>query len=342
MPTPTAVGVIIQQVAAERAQNVLAVDIGGATTDVFSVFDGQFHRTVSANYGMSYNICNVMAEAGVANIQRWLPFPFAAATLRDILRNKMIRPTTIPETREELFIEQAAAREALRLSLIHHRQLALHLRGTSKQRDFSDAFVMDELSVVNLMKLDLCIGSGGVLSHAPDRAQSALMMLDAFQLEGVTQLAVDSIFMMPQLGVMSQLCPTAAREVFAHDCMVMLGTAIAPVGTAKPGARVLQVTIETEDGRRDERTLVCGDLQRIALAPGTTARVLLRPNGKFDVGAGAGKERAIVAPGGTVGLILDGRGRPLPFSAQMADNAARRRADAQAMDLLAPGEMVTS
>jgi len=342
MPTPTAVGVIIQQVAAERKQNVLAVDIGGATTDVFSVFDGQFHRTVSANYGMSYNICNVMAEAGVANIQRWLPFPFEAATLRDILRNKMIRPTTIPETREELFIEQAAAREALRLSLIHHRQLALHLRGTSKQRDFSDAFVMDEISVVNLMKLDLCIGSGGVLSHAPDRAQSALMMLDAFQLEGVTQLAVDSIFMMPQLGVMSQLCPTAAREVFAHDCMVMLGTAIAPVGTAKPGARVLQVTIETEDGRRDERTLVCGDVQRIPLATGATARVQLHPYGKFDVGAGPGKEREIVAQGGTVGLLLDGRGRPLPFSVQASDNAARRRADAQGMGLLAPGETVIS
>ena len=35
---------------------VVGVDIGGATTDVFSVFQGQFNRTVSANLGMSYRL----------------------------------------------------------------------------------------------------------------------------------------------------------------------------------------------------------------------------------------------------------------------------------------------
>jgi len=48
-------------------------------------------------------------QAGVDSILRWLPFPFEKRILRDILRNKMIRPTTIPETVEELYIEQAAA-----------------------------------------------------------------------------------------------------------------------------------------------------------------------------------------------------------------------------------------
>ncbi len=35
--------------------NVVGVDIGGATTDVFSVFQDVFNRTVSANLGMSYS-----------------------------------------------------------------------------------------------------------------------------------------------------------------------------------------------------------------------------------------------------------------------------------------------
>jgi hypothetical protein len=39
------------------------------------------------------------------------------------------------------------------------------------------------------------------------------------------------------------------------------------------------------------------------------------------------------------GLILDARGRPLPFSATMSDNAARRRADARGMELLADDEL---
>ena len=53
MPTPGAVGNILQRIAGQQQINVVGVDIGGATTDVFSVFDGTFNRTVSANLGMS-------------------------------------------------------------------------------------------------------------------------------------------------------------------------------------------------------------------------------------------------------------------------------------------------
>ena len=72
MPTPAAVGVMMQSLAQRHGINVIGVDIGGATTDVFSVFDGVFHRTVSANLGMSYSISNVLAEAGLDNILRWV------------------------------------------------------------------------------------------------------------------------------------------------------------------------------------------------------------------------------------------------------------------------------
>jgi len=58
MPTPGAVGSLIEMIAREEKITVVGVDIGGATTDVFSVFGGQFNRTVSANLGMSYSVCN--------------------------------------------------------------------------------------------------------------------------------------------------------------------------------------------------------------------------------------------------------------------------------------------
>jgi N-methylhydantoinase A/oxoprolinase/acetone carboxylase beta subunit len=116
-------------IAEQRGINILGVDIGGATTDVFSVFDGNYTRTVSANLGMSYSICNVMLEAGIQNIRRWLPFDIEEYEVRNRLRNKMIRPTTIPQTYEDLLLEQAVAREALRLAFIHHKQLARGLKG---------------------------------------------------------------------------------------------------------------------------------------------------------------------------------------------------------------------
>ena len=101
MPTPAAVGKIIQTVARENAVNIIGVDIGGATTDVFSMFNGVFNRTVSANLGMSCSVCNVLVETGTDNILRWLPFSIDPAELKNRIRNKMIRPTTIPHTLED-------------------------------------------------------------------------------------------------------------------------------------------------------------------------------------------------------------------------------------------------
>ena len=338
MPTPLAVGLCIESIAAERKQNVLAVDIGGATTDVFSVFENQFHRTVSANYGMSYSLCNVMAEAGADSILRWLPFPFEKSVLRDILRNKMIRPTTIPETVEELYIEQAAAREALRLSLVHHRALAIHLKGQSQHREIGEAFDSSDHSLINLMRLNLCIGSGGVLSHAPSRSQAALMMLDAFQLEGVTQLAVDSIFMMPQLGVMSQLHSRAAKEVFDKDCLILLGTSVAAVGRARPGKPAMKVTVMRAGGKSETCECRFGELRRVPLADGETAHVVVEPARGFNVGMGRGRRVESEVVGGVCGLILDARGRPLPFARDPAQNAVMRRLDYEAFGLAVPGQ----
>ncbi|MCX7933735.1 MAG: glutamate mutase L, partial [Planctomycetota bacterium] len=232
MSTPHAVGKLTEEVAQRRGINVLAVDIGGTTTDVFSVFDGVFNRTVSANLGMSYSVCNVLLETGIDNVVRWLASEVSAEEAAERLRNKMIRPTTIPQTLEDLELEQAVAREALRLALEHHRQLAVGLKGIQQQRSVADAFAQtgSGQTLVDMMRLDLLIGSGGVLSHAPQRAQAALMMLDAFAPAGFTELAVDSIFMMPHLGVLSTVHPAAAAEVFEKDCLIPLGTALAPAG----------------------------------------------------------------------------------------------------------------
>jgi uncharacterized protein (TIGR01319 family) len=324
MSTPHAVGRLTQEVAQRRGIDVLAVDIGGATTDVFSVFSDVFNRTVSANLGMSYSVCNVLLEAGIANIVRWLPVAIDPAEAADRLRNKMIRPTTIPQTAEDLFLEQAVAREALRLALEHHRSLAVGLKGVQQERGISEAFEQTSsgASLVDMMKLDLCIGSGGVLSHAPRREQAALMMLDAFAPAGFTALAVDSIFMMPHLGVLSTVHPAAATEVFEKDCLVPLGTALAPAGTVRrPGEEICRVTVKSAAGSAEE-ALPAGEIRLLPLPAGAEAEVTARPARRFDCGAGAGREVRRTVRGGVVGLVLDGRGRPV----WLPEDAGERRA----------------
>ncbi len=308
MSTPNAVGKIIQTIAETRNINVLAADIGGATTDVFSVFGGMYNRTVSANLGMSYSVCNVLAEAGVENIRRWVPFEVEESVLRNAMRNKMIRPTTIPQSMFGLRLENAIAREALRLAFEHHMTLARTLKGTQTTRGMAEALDQQETgkTLVDMMNLDMIIGSGGVLSHAPRRAEAAFMMLDAYQPQGVTMLAVDSIFMMPQLGVLSGVLPEAASQVFERDCLIKLGSVIAPIGKLKPG----EVACEVDVGGKTY-TARAGELVQMALPPGEPMEATIRPGKGLNVGAGKGKPLTATVEAGAVGVILDCRGRPL-------------------------------
>ena len=320
MPTPGAVGSLIEMIAENENITVVGVDIGGATTDIFSVFQGKFNRTVSANLGMSYSICNVLVESGLDNVLRWVPFDIDRKELTNRIGNKMIRPTTVPQSLEELIIEQAIAREALRLSFIQHKEFATSLKGIQKERTISDAFDQSSSgeSLVNMMDLDLLVGSGGVLSHAPRRAQCARMLIDSFNPEGITQLAVDSIFMMPQLGVLANIekedlaeeARIAALEVFHKDCLIRLGTCITPVGKAKAGAIVLTVEFSMPDGNKIRHELKKDELFRID-APYEPIKAVLTPSNKMDIGAGKGEPIETTVYGGVVGLILDGRNRPI-------------------------------
>ncbi|MCJ7634570.1 glutamate mutase L, partial [Candidatus Bathyarchaeota archaeon] len=236
MPTPAGEGMMFQAIAAEYNANVIGVGLGGATTNVYSIYDGVFVRTVSANLGMSYSICNVLKETGIENVLRWLPFDIDKTELKNRLINKMIRPTTIPQTLDELMIEHAVAREALRLGFNHHKRLTVPLRGVGRGPDMEKRFSVDREesgTYIKMMKINWLGGTGGLLSHAPLRSQSALILIDGFLPEGVTKLAVDSVFMMPHLGVLSTVNRKAAVQIFEKDCLVKLGTCIALKGSLK-------------------------------------------------------------------------------------------------------------
>ncbi|MCK4598092.1 glutamate mutase L, partial [bacterium] len=335
MPTPGAVGSIIQTIAAVEKIQVVGVDIGGATTDIFSVFQNKFNRTVSANLGMSYSVSNVLAEAGMDNVMRWVPFEMEEADLRDRIGNKMIRPTTVPQTLEELMIEQAIAREALRLAFIQHKSFAVGLKGVQQDRNISDTFdqTASGQTLVNMMTLDMLVGSGGVLSHAPRRQQAAFMLIDSFLPEGITQLAVDSIFMMPQLGVLSTVHKQAATEVFTNDCLIRLGTCIAPVGAGKSNKPCMKISIKVPGGESVEREVMPGDLFVIPAPHGEPIPIWVEPARGFDMGAGKGKKVETQVHGGVVGIVVDARGRrPFELPVDRAERVKKLREWNKIMD----------
>lgn len=329
-PTPVAVGDVLTRLAKARGLDVLGVDVGGATTDVFSVISGQFFRTVSANLGMSYSLANVFAEAKVESVLRWIPWETDENSVRNWGFNKMIRPTTLPQTMRDLVFEQAVAREALRLSLDHHCSLIRGLKGIQQKREVGDVFnqLGTGATLVDLMKTGLIIGSGGVLSYAPRRAQAALMMMDALQPLGITELAVDSQFLLPHLGVLMDSEPETVNELMSAEALVELGTVIAPSGhSSQPGSSIARVEME-----ESSYAIEAGEIRVIPLPPKTTAPVTVVPKRGFDVGNGPGRPVTANVSGGIVGLILDGRGRPLSLPEDNRRRVMALKRWAKAMD----------
>lgn len=334
MPTPAGEGMMFRTIADTYNANVIGVGLGGATTNVYSIYEGRFVRSVSANVGMSYSIGNVLNQSGIVNVVRWLPFDIKETDLRHRLYNKMIRPTIIPQTLENLIIEHAVAREALSLGFRHHKFLAkplagakvLKLGGGEEGGVSIDGMFKEGVgqTYIDMLKIDRIGGTGGLLSHAPKREQSALILIDGFQPEGITKLFQDSVFMIPHLGVLSTIHPKAAMEVFEKDCLVRLGTCIALKGELREGRveKAATIRIEMPDGSVIDEEITGGTMKKIPLKEGENADVEIKPASQFDVGAGSGHIRKARVEGGVVGLIIDARGRPITLP---VDSESRRK-----------------
>lgn len=322
MPTPAGEGLAMRLIALTYKMNVLGVGLGGATTNVYSIVEERFVRSVSANLGMSYSVTNVMKSAGIKNIVRWLPFELGEEDVAMRLMNKMIRPTTIPQTLEDLIVEHSVAREALRLGLEHHKTIATRLKGIRVERTLADAFDQKlEETYIRMMDIGIIAGTGGLLSHAPDRVQTMLILIDAFQPEGITRMFQDSVFMMPHLGVLSTVHEKAAWSIFDKDCLVRLGTVISPAGEGSEGEPAMTVELEMPNGETVKEDLRFGEVKRLGLPERQEAKAIVTPQKKFDVGGGAGHKVECPVMGGVVGLILDARGRPLRLP---KDDAVRK------------------
>ena len=140
--------------------------------------------------------------------------------------------------------------------------------------------------------------------------------------------------MMPHLGVLSTVNEKAATDVFVRDCMVYLGTCAAPVGQGKVGQTCAEFTVTFAEGRAPESgTLQFGDLRLIPVGPNERAQLELKPGRNVDAGAGKGTAITREVRGGVVGLLLDGRGRPLQLPADSTARIAALTRWQEALDL---------
>jgi len=257
IPTPAGVQKALSIATGKQSRNIFACDIGGATTDIFSYVNVHFHRTVSANLGMSYSALNVLRESGINSVIRWLPDHINEDMLRNYVANRTLDPTSNPRSENDFRIEHAIAREALSMALIQHYQMHYNttkigfldkLRKSDNDRfEVIFEYAREERKYCfSPSDVDVLIGAGGVFAHAQKPEQTIMILIDAYQPKGITEIWMDRHFISPHLGVLSAVDPSGAEHLMANACLEKLAVHISPLFSTKQQKAVLRMTIDPD------------------------------------------------------------------------------------------------
>lgn len=196
LPTPVAVERMLSLYSRNYDKKVFSFDMGGATTDYFSVDGENCERSVSANLGMTYSLPYVVESCGIDEIKSRLEGSFKDQDVLNFIGNRYIRPVTVSETGRELRIEEAIAHNIIAKGYQLHREVAV-------------------------IEPDFIVASGGFVAHHPHKDRLKKILQKAISLPSETEVSVDDSFILPHLGVLSTVDEDLALRLFEKDVVIL-------------------------------------------------------------------------------------------------------------------------
>lgn len=315
LPTARALSHVARYLSLETPdRGTLVVDVGGNHTVVTAAHGGLLAQVVQSESGIGQGILSLYQRRGYERITRWLPQEVRPETLEAFVWTKAMHPLSIPQTVEEMWIELAFAREALAEAWEQLRTL------------------WPELGRSPWAFEPILLTGGAFASHARPGAL-ALVALDALQPVGITTLLWDPVGLTPGLGALAAVDALLAVEVVHSRPWTPLATVLAPALDGPVALDELLFTVEVHhrgpDGSESVYEIEArGGRLEVVPIPGVGETELRRFRMRRPVDLGWGPRRAprrIRIVGGWIGLIVDGRGRPL----RLAEDPEARREQIQ-------------
>ena len=219
MPTPGDVMEAVQLIYNEIG-DVVAVDIGGATTDVHSVTGGSEEigilmtspepfakRTVEGDLGLYVNAKNLIERIGESALQNELGMDMEAV---------MANYLPIPKTEGQFKLTERLCREAGLVALERHAGALRYIYTPSGRKTVAEG---KDLTAVKTI-----IGTGGALTRLPHREQLLRALADCnatgmmlYPKPSKIRLLFDDDYIMASLGVMSKHYPEAALKLMKRS-----------------------------------------------------------------------------------------------------------------------------
>lgn len=232
MPTPSAFLAAMRLLAdGTKAQSgigeLIAVDVGGATTDVYSIADGMpdhpgtilkglpepyVKRTVEGDVGMRYSIHGIVDAAGLDTVAAISGL--AAERVKELVDFLGTHTDTLPNTPELETLDEALAGCAIRTAVTRHAGR------------IEETYTMMGLAYAqtgkNLMNVERLVVTGGSLIHTKNTGKIASYALydpkDPASLKPrKAELLVDRKYILAAMGLLSEHYPEAALTIMKEE-----------------------------------------------------------------------------------------------------------------------------
>jgi hypothetical protein len=162
--------------------------------------------------------------------------------------------------------------------------------------------------------------NGDYLSKFENPNDIALILLDAIQPKGVTNLFLDQHGILPVLGsiaVDNQILPI---QILEGSSISLLAKVFSIQSKAKIGTPLLKVRLEFKDGTYLEEQIVKGTITKLPVMAGQIVKLFFEPLININMNQfGKNIDKGLIIQGGISGVIFDARGRPIPLQKNNAE-----------------------
>lgn len=228
MPTPAAV-LKAARVLSEGTDtedgigDLIVVDIGGATTDIHSLADGDptkpgvtmrgleepfAKRTVEGDLGMRYSAVSLFEAAGTRKMQKYLQDK--SINLQESCQFRANNIRMVPETEEDIKFDEAMAKVATDIAIERHSGYI--------ESAYTPMGVVYTQIGKDLLQVKTVIGTGGVLVHSKNPGE--ILKAGAFDVENPVYLKpqdpgfyIDKTYILSSMGLLAEDYPEKAIRI---------------------------------------------------------------------------------------------------------------------------------
>lgn len=255
---------------------------------------GSFGRVEikSQEIGLGKGSLKLLKEAESLTIIRWLERTVKFDELENYLANKSLYPGLVPISKLELEIEQAAATEIIRFL---------------KSKFWPGRAIPRRI-----------ILAGSVFSQAPKNYEPLLAFLNGFEPEGFCRVFLDVFGILPALGQVALV--EEGKAINWEEQLLALADVLGLTQTKRGGEELGELILDLGFTEKQRIILKSGELVTVPYEGHQSGSVFLNLKNGVNFNSGLAD---ISLSGGKIGIVIDGRGRPLPYP--QLDSESRQR-----------------